>query len=152
MKPEISPTTETAHSHDATLASPLQSGGRLIVIESVDSTVVLKMNADRIDNTPEAAVRLLKEIRTTLEHLQPKPERVVLSLRDLDYLGLSAVGALLEIHQGSQPQHGRFPPFALADLEEQPREKLRMTRLDTIIPTFNTIAEAIENTSWPKAA
>jgi len=152
MKPETSPIAETADSSEATLATPLRSGGRLVLVESVNSTVVLKMNADRIDNTPEAAIRLLKEIRTTLEHLEPKPERVVLSLRDLDYLGLSAVGALLEIHQGSQPQHRRFPPFAIADLEEQPREKLRMTRLDTVIPTFNTAAEAIENTSWPKAA
>lgn len=150
MDPKTSPEPPTTIALEPAFTVSLPSRGRTFLVESIDSTAILRMNVDRIDNTPEAAQRLLTDLRETMKHLDPKLERVVLSLENVEYIGLSTVGVLLEIHQGAHPHHHRFPPIAIADLQRQPQEKLHLTRLDTLIPTFATTAEAIADRGWPK--
>jgi anti-anti-sigma factor len=153
MKHEPAPKPHDLSPSDDPIASSLFRGKeRTILIESVDSTAVLRIHpgVTHLENTPDVAANLLTELTQTISSLEPKPERVVLNMQGVDYMGLSSVGVLFQIHQISKKGEG--PAIALVGLEGQPATKLQMTRLDRIIPCFKDVAEAIESPQWPKAA
>ena len=123
-----------------------------IIVDSIDTTSVLRISpaVRELPNSPDAAKALSDDLRAAITKLAPSSTRIVIDLGGVEFLGSSAVAVFLEFHQGSKC--GRCPAIALASLEGQPLEKLSQTRINTVIPCFKEVQEAVQSPTWPKAA
>ena len=153
MKTEHTPSPLPQNTPEDTIGSLLfRHRESTIIVESIDTTSVLRISpaVRELPNSPDAAKALEDDLRAAITKLEPSSARIVIDLHGLDFLGNSAVAVLLQFHHGSKV--GRCPAIAIAGLEGQPFDKLNQTRINTVIPCFKEVQEAVQSPTWPKAA
>lgn len=131
-------------------SAPLRLSSTLLEVRSSGPTTVIGFRPEVHDlsNREEVSTLLLRELTGTLHSLEPRPERVILSLEGIQYLGSNPIAVIFEVHSGSRADPPRYPPIALADVAAEPLRKINTVGLSKVIPTYPTVADAL-NTRPP---
>jgi anti-sigma B factor antagonist len=104
-----------------------------ITLDTRGSAILLTVEESRIDAA--SAVQFKDEMRRLTDE---RATRVVLDLRNVDFLDSSGLGAIV----GVMKLLGTDRPLELVGLTPNVTKVFRLTRMDTIFPIHETLADA----------
>jgi len=88
----------------------------------------------------------LEFFETVRAEARAKPGSIVINLRDVDYITSAGVGVLASCYTSAMRSGANL---ALAELQTRPRAELRVVRLLTVIPEFETEQAALAAVTTP---
>jgi anti-anti-sigma factor len=119
--------------------------GNLIFYRICEGTAIVSLNPEitTVDEDSKLA-RAFAEAAQSIAVAEPNCHRILFNLQGVEHIGADTLGTFIALHQRAKA--GRGDTIALCHLEKNVAEKIKLSRLDRIIPVFPTAVEGLDAT------
>lgn len=119
----------------------INCNGNLLYYRIENGTAIIQLNPEILSLREDSSIaERFRDAAQGIADSDPDITRVLFNLRGLEFLGADSMGVFITLHhRGKQ----NWPTIAVCGLEGSVAEKFRITRLDRLIPTFPTEADAM---------
>ncbi|MBN8550817.1 MAG: STAS domain-containing protein [Deltaproteobacteria bacterium] len=125
-------------SRDSRLKSPpaVLCNGNLVFYSIQAETVSVSLNPEILNLEEDASIgQRLREVISNIAEAEPNAQRILLSLRGLEFMGADPLAALISLHNAGKS--GASARLALCSLEPTVAEKFQLTRLNRFFTIFS---------------
>ncbi|MBN8550877.1 MAG: STAS domain-containing protein [Deltaproteobacteria bacterium] len=124
-------------SRDSQLKAPpaVLCNGNLVFYSIHEETVTVSLNPEILSLEEDISIgQRLREVISNIAEAEPNAQRIVLSLRGLEFMGADPLGALISLHNAGKS--GASARLALCSLEPTVAEKFQLTRMNRFFTIF----------------